>query len=80
MEEEMTMVSIWSDSSQFYSYKYSDNIHTQIDTNLPWSVAFHAEKLILLNYDQGSYDECLFLECSLSSMMTKRLQISKGWK
>lgn len=79
MEEEMTVVAIWSDS-QFYSYKYSDNMFTQIDTNLPWSVAFHTEKLILLNYDKESHDECLFMECSLSSMMTKKLQISKEWK
>lgn len=48
----MTVVAIWSDSSLFYSYKYSDNIYTQIDTNLPWSVEFHAEKILLLNYDR----------------------------
>lgn len=53
----MTVVAIWSDSSLFYSYKYSDNIYTQIDTNLPWSVEFHAEKILLLNYDGGSHDD-----------------------
>lgn len=57
----MTVVAIWSDSSQFYSYKYSDNIYTQTDTNLPWSVVFHAEKLILLNYDEGSHDDAMLI-------------------
>lgn len=67
----MTVVAIWSDSSLFYSYKYSDNIYTQIDTNLPWSVEFHAEKNIITKLWRRESWWCLFVECSLSSMMTK---------